>query len=79
MVELEWPVGGGEWKSEICDPTTKMTQFSDVVASIAGRYNKAGTIGVLGYWSEPPRALRAVELLGAYNGRCQERMRERMG
>jgi hypothetical protein len=46
---------------------------------MSGRFEKAGSIGVLGYWKEPPRALRGIELLAYYLNRCQERKYQRAG
>ena len=76
---MEWPIGGDEWATDIADPTERMTVFAQMVGSMLGRFEKAGSIGVLGYWAEPPRALRSVELLQSYINRCLQRKAERNG
>lgn len=67
----------GEWEQGIVDPHEKIGKFASMVNSMSKRYAKAGSITGRGYLDEPPRALRAVELLDVYVTRCHNRKQER--
>jgi len=60
------------------DPTEKIDDFARLVGSMLRRWEKAGCIGVGGYWREPPRALRAVECLSGLMAQCKSRIMERV-
>lgn len=74
---MEWIVDG-EWVQGIADPNELWHPIAQVVQSIADRYGKCGCIGVEGYWREPPKALRAVQLYQGIVSACQRRKAERM-
>ena len=74
---MEWFVDG-KWCHGIADPNELLHPIVNVVVSMADRFAKCGSIGVDGYWHEPPKAIRAVQLYEALLSQCQCRKAERL-
>lgn len=74
---MEWPSEDG-WNQDVIDPHERIGSFAILIQSIHARWEKSGNIGAGSYWSEPPRALAAVEYYAGCFNACRARARERM-
>ena len=74
---MEW-MSGDEWIQGVRDPHEMGTPLDDVILPMANRYDRCGTLSVGGYWSEPPKALRAVQYYLAAVNASRRRLTERM-
>lgn len=74
---MEW-VQEGEWVQGVVDPNSLVHPITQVIPSMADRYNRCGCISVEGYWREPPKALRGVQLYLSLLSQCRKRLAERI-
>lgn len=74
---MEW-LEDGEWKQDIRDPNEMIHPIIRVIPSMADRFERCGSIGVDGYWREPPKGLRAVQFYQAALSKCKARVAERV-